>query len=295
MKALAIEQTQPTARVESLPMWIGSAVVAMAVAWAYWPTLAALAGIWSRDAQYSHGWLVPLFAGTLLWHRREMLTSVTPGLRPWGLAILLASAVLRFIGVKFYIPWLDMLSLLPCLVGLVALWGGTAGLRWAWPGIAFLLFMLPLPWRVGTFMAPTLQRIATLASTYVLQTLGLPAISEGNIILLHESRIGVVEACGGLSMLIVFFAMSTAVALMIRRDWLDKVLILASALPIAVVSNVIRITATAIVHDQYGAATGDTFHDIAGWLMMPLALAILGLELQALPRLLPSRPAAEAY
>jgi exosortase len=288
MKALALEQNQPTAKIESLPTLIGAAVVATAVVWAYWPTLGTLAGVWSRDAQYSHGWLVPLFAAGLLWYRRDMLESVSTGRRFWGLAILLASAGLRFVGVYFYIPWLDMVSLLPCLVGLVVLWGGMAGLRWAWPGIAFLLFMLPLPWRVGTFMAPTLQRFATITSTYLLQTFGFPAISEGNIILLHESRIGVVEACGGLSMLIVFFALSTAVALMVRRDWLDKIMIVASALPIAVVSNVIRITATAVVHDQCGSAAGDMFHDIAGWLMMPLALAMLWLELQLLPRLMPA-------
>lgn len=289
-KALAISPDRPAPSPAWLPALGLGALLTVAVVWSYWTTLTALAGIWARDAQYSHGWLVPLFAAGLLWQRRERLAGVSLRFQPWGLAILLAGAALRLLAVWFYIPWFDMISLLPCLVGLVVLCGGRAALTWSWPGIAFLLFMLPLPYRVGTFMAPTLQRLATLASTYALQTLGFPAISEGNTILLHDARLGVVEACGGLSMLIVFFALATAVALVVRRPLLDRGLVVASALPIAILSNVIRITATAIVHDQLGSKVGEAFHDLAGWLMMPLALGMLWAELQLLPRLLPGRP-----
>jgi exosortase len=149
-----------------------------------------------------------------------------------------------------------------------------------------LFFMLPLPFRLGMMMAPTLQRLATLASTYTLQTLGFPAISEGNIIMLNESRIGVVEACGGLSMLIVFFALATAVALMVERDLKQKLLIVASAVPIAIVANVARITATALLQEWAGRGVADFFHDLAGWFMMPVALALLWLELRLLARVL---------
>jgi exosortase len=289
MKALAIEPGKTTESTWPLATRAAPGILAVGVLWAYWTTLGSLAAIWTRDAQYSHGWLVPLFAAGLLWHRRHMLAP-SGNLHPWGLAILLVSAVLRLVGVYFYVPWFDMLSLLPCLAGLVVLWGGGAALRWAWPGIAFLLFMLPLPYRLGTFMAPSLQRLATQASTYTLQTLGFPAIAEGNIILLHDSRIGVVEACGGLSMLMVFLALAVAVALVVQRHVLDKAIIVISALPIAVISNVVRITMTAIVHDQLGASAGEMCHDLAGWLMMPLALGMLWIELKLLPRLLLSAP-----
>jgi exosortase len=285
MRALALTNEKVWQR----PLaWTATVVGALAVAvlWSYWPTLEAMASVWARDPQYSHGYLVPLFAGALLWQRRALLAPVALQVNAWGLPFLAASIVLRLLGVYFYFPWLDMVSLLPCLAGMVVLCGGWPAWRWAWPGVAFLFFMLPLPFRLGMLLAPTLQRLATMASTYTLQTLGFPAISEGNIIMLNESRIGVVEACGGLSMLIVFFALATAVALMVQRDLKQKLLIVASAMPIALIANVARITATALLQEWAGRGTADFFHDLAGWFMMPVALAILWLELQMLGRLL---------
>jgi exosortase len=279
--------TDPTERKPEVVLTLaGLACLLSAGLWAYWPTLAAMASIWVRDPQYSHGWLVPAFAAALLWQRRAMLAVVDCRPHAWGLPLLLGAALLRAAGAYWYYPWLDMASLLPFLAGVVVLAGGWSGLRWAWPGLAFLLFMLPLPYRLGMLMAPALQRVATIASTYSLQTLGFPAISEGNIIILHDSRIGVVEACGGLSMLIVFFALSTAVAAMVRRPLLDRLLLVASAIPIAVIANVARITVTALVHDGIGPHAGELCHDLAGWLMMTVALGLLALELQLLARLL---------
>jgi len=185
-----------------------------------------------------------------------------------------------------YLQSLDAMSFLLCLAGLVLLFAGRGGLLWVWPAFLLLALALPMPHQVRVGLAHPLQRLATVVSTYVLQTIGFPAVAEGNVILLREARIGVVEACGGLSMLIVFFALATAVAILARRPLLDRLLLVASAIPIAVIANVARIVVTSIVHDQVGADAGALCHDLAGWLMMPLALALLALELKLLDRVL---------
>jgi exosortase len=132
-----------------------------------------------------------------------------------------------------------------------------------------------------------LQRIATLASTFALQTIGLPALADGNVILLNDVELGIVEACSGLRMLVIFFALSTAVVLVIKRRPWEKALLVASAVPIALVANVTRITVTGVLHETAGREIADAvFHDLAGWLMMPLALGLLWVELKLLSRLL---------
>jgi exosortase len=256
--------------------------------WAYWPTLATMSERWSSDAQYSHGFLVPIFAAAILWFRRERFPTgkLEPSLRA-GLLWLLAGLAMHLLGGRLAVEPLDAFSLLPTLVGLCLLMGGWAALRWAWPAIAFLGFMLPLPYQVELFLAHPLRRVATTATTYLLQLLGFPALAEGNVILIDDLRLGVIDACSGLGMLVTFFALSTAFALVIERPLLDRLVLVVSAIPIALIANIVRITATAVAHRTLGSAAGNALtHDLAGWLMMPLALGLLWLEMTYLRRLL---------
>jgi exosortase len=264
-----------------------AAVLLAATCWAYGATFVELARRWSADPQYSHGYLVPLFAAWLLWERRGLLSDRPVGPTWWGLSLLLAGATLRLIGGGFYLTWIDEVSLLLVLAGITAIVGGKAALRWAWPGIAFLAFMIPLPGRLNSALGGPLQRVGTTASTYLLQLLGFPAVAEGNVILLNDVELGIVEACSGLRMLVIFFALATAFALLLRRPLVIRLLLVLSAAPIALIANIVRITATGVLHETVGSEVANlVFHDLAGWLMMLLALGLLGLELLVLQRLI---------
>ena len=144
-------------------------------------------------------------------------------------------------------------------------------------------------------MSAPMQSFATTVSTFALQVVGKPAIAEGNVILLNDIELGIVEACSGLRMLVVFFALSTAVAFLIQKPLWEKWLLALSAIPIALASNVLRITITGLCYDAFGNHYGGAFfHDAAGWLMMPLGLVFLGVELWILKTLLPERSDREA-
>jgi exosortase len=255
--------------------------------WAYWPTLVEIAGHWVSDPMYSHGYLVPVFSAYLLWARRGRLKGKRLSPSNWGFAFLALGLALHLVGARFYLDWLSAASLIPSLLGLCLGLGGRKALKWAWPSIAFLAFMLPLPYRLEIALGGPLQRLATLASTYVLQTIGLPAVAEGNIIIMEQAKINVIEACSGLGMLVTFFSLATGLAILIKRPWPDKVLVVVSAVPIALAANVARITVTGLLADTIGQdAALDFFHDLAGLFMVPLALGLLWLELFLLSRLL---------
>jgi exosortase len=258
-----------------------------AALWGFWTTLGDAAQRWEHDPQYSHGYLVPGFAVLLLWLRRRQLDRAAVAPSWWGVPLLGAGVALRLAGVWFSLDWLEGIALVPCAGGAFVAAGGRAAWRWAWPAVLFLAFMIPLPHRVAVAAAGPLQHLATVASCYALQTLGLPAVPEGNVILLNDARIGIVEACSGLRMLVVFFALAAGVALVIRRPGWERLLLLASAVPIALFSNLVRITATGVLHETAGSDFANNFfHDVGGWLMMPFALALFWLELWVLGRLL---------
>jgi exosortase len=286
--------SKPT-RARALPVVLSFALPLAALLWAYGSTLGELVRRWAGDPQYSHGYLVPAFAALLLWLRRGRLAGARLAPSRWGFAFLLTGIVMRLAGTWFYFSWLDPVSLLPCLAGVCLLAGGWAALRWAGPAVAFLFFMIPLPYNLSLALADPLQTIATEASTYALQILGRPALAEGHVILLNEVELGVVEACSGLRMLVVFFALATALALVSRRPLWEKLVLIASAVPIALVTNIARITATGFLHDTAGPELANAvFHDLAGWLMMPVALLLLGLELKLLQKLFLEAEAADA-
>ena len=195
----------------------------------YWSAVALLVQRWYGDPDYTYGFLVPIFAGVLLWHRREMLGGVDFKGSPWGLLLLAIAGAMRIASSYYYYDLLDPASLLPCLAGIALFAGGWKAIRWAWPAIVFLVFMIPLPGFLADLMGGPLRELATAGSTFVIQTLGISAVAEGNVILLSDSQVGVAEACNGLRNMMMFLAMCVGFAMISRRTATEKAIIVLSA------------------------------------------------------------------
>jgi exosortase len=274
-----------------------AAALTLLVVGCYFSVLRHLVARWSREPDYSHGFIVPLVSIWLLWRRRGMMASTDEPVRGrWaGLALLSAGAALRGCAIYLSFFLMEPVGLIVSLAGVLATVGGWRALRWGWPAVMFLLFMIPLPGFLANRLSEPLQRVATVGSTYLLQTLGLGAVANGNVIWLSQGKIGVVEACSGLRMLVMFGAVTTAVALSINRTNLEKAILVLSSVGIAVAANVFRITLTGMAQELISPRFAhDIMHDFAGWLMMPLAVLLLGLELWLIARLFPTFAAQPA-
>ncbi len=275
----------PTGEAVRSPAWIATLLVLLGVlAFVYAPLLAYCFDQWLKP-DYSHGFLVPFFALFLACYWREWAPRRIKWPDPWGLAFLAVGYGL-FKVVDIYNvakEWLQGLSLVLCLCGGTLLLGGWSALRWLAPSLAFLLFMFPLPYRVEHALGGKLQTVAAIASEFTLQTIGYPTYREGNVLHAKDHILEVEKACSGLSMLLTFVAISVGVALLVKRPWFDRILILASSVPIAILSNVIRIALTGVLYNEGGKELGDqVFHRFAGWMMMPIALVLLWAELKLL-------------
>lgn len=252
--------------------------------WAFWPTLREAAQQWTINPQYSHGYLVPAFSVVLLWLRRDQLGKLPWGFHVQGMVFLALGVLVRLGNLLTYSSeWLDGLAFVISVAGVFVLVGGGDILRWVWPAVGFLIFMFPLPYRIERMLGGELQSIATRVSTALFQLAGLPAVSEGNVILIGDLRLGVAEACSGLGMLLIFVALGFAFAAVVSRPLLDRTILVISSVPIAVIANIVRITVTGFMHVWVGSRLADlVFHDLAGWFMMPLALGMLWVEMKFL-------------
>jgi exosortase len=255
--------------------------------WAYLPMLRVFFDKWANDPQYSHGFLVPFFSAYLLWKAWQAAGPLKPEPLPVLGCVLLAAAVgMRAVAGSILFQQLDAASLLLCLFALSLIVGGIPLARRTGPAILFLIFMIPLPYELERNVGQPLKTAATVSSTFVLQALGQPAIRDGNLILIDEVRLGVVDACSGLKMLVTFAAFSVGAVLLMRRTRFEKLMVLLGVVPIAVASNVLRITATGLSYVAFtDKGTLEFLHDLHGWLMMPVGLALLALEVWCLKKL----------
>ena len=275
-------------------LWLVLALVALCLI--YRDVFVSLSNVWSNNADYSHGYLVPIFAAYILWSNRGSLHRSNEGNSEnvlsnsglvLGASLLGAGLLMRLAGIYMRIQTLEGISIVPFILGAITILYGRRAARWGAPAVLFLLFMIPLPGILSGQLSGLLQTIATQVSTFSFQTLGIPAFAEGNVITLSKGQIGVAEACSGLRMLYAFFALTVGACMMINRTWTEKVVIGLSAIPIAIVANCIRIIATGIAFEYFDPEIAEhVFHDVAGWLMMPLGFAILLGVLGILDRLI---------
>ncbi|WP_435022692.1 exosortase/archaeosortase family protein (plasmid) [Tundrisphaera sp. TA3] len=267
-------------------------VIAVVVAiWlAYTPNLQSLYKTWMNDPDYSHGFLVIPIALVIMWKSWPGLADRSPSLVGWGLVVAALGARLYFHNRGS--QWSETATLFPLIVGL-----GLARLGWKiffriWPGFAFLIFLFPLPAAMNTLLSQPLQKIATVFSVALLKATGLWVMAEGNVIMVDSERLEVQEACNGLAMLMSLAATVVAAASLIPMSHLKRLILLASVVPVALLSNILRITATAWCYHSFGAEVGSKYaHDLAGWLMMPTAMALVALELTIVSWLIVEAPA----
>lgn len=267
------------------PAWQLAALVGLLV-WAYLPMLRVFFDKWINDPQYSHGLLVPFFSAYLV-RQAWRAGPLTPRPLPWvGCGLLAVTFVMRALAGSLLFHQLDAASLLLALVAVTLAAGGVPLLRRVGGGLLFLIFMVPLPYELERNVGQPLKTAATVSSTFLLQTLGQPAIRDGNLILIDEVRLGVVDACSGLKMMVTFAAFSVGAVLLTHRSAFEKLMVLLGIVPIAVATNVLRITATGLAYLVFSdKGTLEFLHDFYGWLMMPVGLALLALELWVLKRL----------
>jgi len=261
-------------------------LLAVAFGWAYWPVFGRLIESWDKEPDYSHGYLVIPVALYILWFRRDSRPSISSAVCWGGLLLIAASMALRIVGSQLYIESVGDWSLPIWIGGAVWLLAGRQFFFWALPAIGFLYFMIPLPYRIETALSLPLQLVATQLSCWMLQFLGQPAVAEGHSIWLNEYRLDVAQTCSGLRMFVGIAALAYAYTVLVCRGRWQKVFVLLSLIPVALLANAIRITATGLLYQWVDSDAAKTFsHDVSGWIMIPLAAALFAVAIWYINRL----------
>jgi len=255
--------------------WPGLLLVAVLVV-LYAPVLRTLVYQWYADADYSHGFLVPLLSAYLIWQRRDKLRQVPRRPSFWGLVVVITAIGLLFLGSLGAELFLARFSLLCTICGLIVYFCGGAVLRaMAFP-MAFLLFAIPIPVVVYNEIVFPLQFIASKFATSTLEALNLfPIMREGNVLILPGMSLEVVEACSGIRSLMSLLALAAGFGYVVERSVIARWILFLAMVPLAIISNGTRVMITAIMANYLGPQAAEGFmHEFSGWVIFVVATVL---------------------
>jgi exosortase D (VPLPA-CTERM-specific) len=243
---------------------------------AFSDALGELVTRWARDAEYSHGFLIPLVSLWLLWMRRHALRA-NIGPPSWaGVFVVFIALGAHFVGQYTTIFIISQIAFVLCLMGLALALGNYRLLRWAFIPIAFFVFAIPVPYFIESSLTLQLQLLSSKLGVDVIRLFQIPVYLEGNIIDLGYYKLQVVEACSGLRYLYPLLSLSFLAAYLFRAPIWQRIWIFLSAIPITIGMNGLRIGIVGVTVDRWGIAMADgLLHFFEGWIIFILCAAIL--------------------
>ena len=231
---------------------------------------------WMNDPNYSHGLLVPFISGYFVWQQRQKLEELEVKPANSGLLLILFALLVLFAGVAAQEYFSKRSSFVFLLAGIVLFQFGWQWLRSLALPIGFLFFMIPLPYIVYDAMAFPLKLFVAKFSVISLKLMGVVVWREGNIIMFPQTVLEVADACSGLRSLMSLLALGVALAVFSQKSRGAMVLLVLLTIPIAILTNMIRVIGTGFLAQYYGAAAAEGFfHEFAGMGVFVLAMVLL--------------------
>ena len=243
----------------------------------YWTVVPKMARDWWNDPNFSHGFLVPIFSAYLIWERRNDLRPFSERASSFtGLFFLFVGALMLIVG-KAGGEYFTMRSSLVLVIGGVfRIVFGKDGFQKCFFPLAFLLFMVPIPYILYDAIAFPLKMIASWLGEHSLTGIGIPVFREGNIIVLPNLQLEVADACSGIRSLMSLMALSTAIAYFFGLGIRRGAFLFLSAIPVSVCTNSLRILLTGILSFKYGQKAAEGFfHEFSGWAVFLAGAAVI--------------------
>lgn len=269
--------------------YVKIAIIGGLLCWLFNNEVWGIVHTWLTDSSWSHGILIPLFSLYFLNQTKNKILDASSSFKPNYLGLILLICVILFYIFNIVSPagygYFRQLSVVGALGAVVLFLGGWRLLKWTWLPVAYLFFAVPLPEGYLRLATIPMRQWAAAGATAMLNLIPqVEATTSGVIIDIiykghHlEPDLDVAEACSGMRLLMAFFALGVAMAYLHYRPIWQRLILLASTIPIAILCNVIRVMITGFIYvlgnPEYAQGI---YHDLLGMAMLPLAFGLYGI------------------
>ncbi len=271
----------------------GGLLIIGAITLVFWQVFVRLVDAWIVDGNYSHGFLIIPIAAYFVWERRARLAAAP--VRPswmglltvgFGVAVLLA-------GLWGSELFLSRVALLFVIAGVVWFLYGWQHVRVMEFPIAFVFLMMQIPAIIFNQIAFPLQMFASRVGEWAISVAGIPVLREGNVLILAHTTLEVAEACSGIRSLVSLITLGIVYGyFMDSRTWV-RALIVASAIPVAILANGARVAGTGMAAHWIGKEAAEGFfHQFSGWIVFIFAFVMILVLQRVIVRFAPQAPIA---
>ncbi|MFC1898821.1 exosortase/archaeosortase family protein [Chloroflexota bacterium] len=255
-------------RILSFSVFIGIIVL-------YLPVLIWLVQEWLNNPFYGHGFIVPIVSAISFWMKRDNFKLEKPSLP--GIIICFAGLLIYVLSFSIWgIYFLSALSLLIVIFGAIVYLVGMGRAREFLFPIGFLFFMIPMP--IVNQLSYYMQNFTSYATVAVVRLFNVDITAVGNQISLSNSSFIIGPQCSGMNSIISLLTIAVFLAFMLMtcNAFWKKIILSLSALPLAVLSNIVRITILLIIAENWGTeAAMSYFHNISSPLLFILSITLL--------------------
>ena len=232
----------------------------------------------SPDSYYSHGFLIPFVSGFLIWQKRNELVKIEPDGAWWGLGLIVFSVLMHITGTILYVFSVSGFSIFFLIIGITLFIYGKQITRIILFPLLFTIFMFPLPLAFINKISFPMKMLVAKSGTLIVSLIGIPVLREGFYIIIPAGDLLVGNPCSGLRSLISFLALGALFAYMINTSIPKKWLLFILAVPVALLSNIVRVPILILISHYWGleAAAPESFwHDASGIFVFVLGFCLL--------------------
>lgn len=273
-KQTAVE-SRPAPGSRRYSFWVETGVAVALMAALFWDVLADMAHDWWTEPALSQGLLIPPLALYIAWLYRQQTFRHPASTDRRGLLLTAFACVLFIFGKLASEFFMTRISFVVLVIGLIWTFWGVQRLRTLTFPLLLLATMVPLPGLIYNSLAAPLQLFASDIATKIAQAVGISVFRDGNIIQLAGVSLGVAEACSGLNSLSALMVGGILFGFLICSRPVSRILLFASAIPLAIAVNVLRVAGTAVLADYNQEFAMGFYHSFSGWLVFVAGAAVL--------------------
>jgi len=246
----------------------------------YFPEIKDLIYHWSDKKEYSHGFLIPLISGYVVWTKRRELGMVAADPDIKGIFLLMVGITLLIVGKVAFEPYVRQLSLVVTIMGILYANLGREAMKLLLFPVGYLMFMIPIPYIVMNAVAVSLRLVDAKVTYNALHLLGIPILRDRVTLELPNISLVVADLCTGILSIVAILALAVLYAYMSFRTNIARIALVLVAVPVSIISNMFRLIVTVGLAYFYGEVVLrgviHEFHGTVNFLVTVVLLVLCG-------------------